>query len=72
MRNTTETAPAVKTQNVKESLTIAFQNFNGVFIAKISNLQGKETFAYGESKSLAELNALRNYRTKYSHLNSVS
>lgn len=57
-----------KTPTAKQSLTIAFQDFNGVFLAKISNLQGKETFAYGESKCKAQLNAVRNYRTKYSTL----
>ena len=66
MRNTTTTP------TTKESLTIAFQDFNGVFIAKISNLKGKETFAYGENQTLAEANALRNYRTKYSLQNTAS
>lgn len=57
-----------KTTNpTPEKLTIAFQKFNGVFLAKISNLKGKETFAYGENKALAERNAIRNYNTKYSY-----
>lgn len=64
MRNTTQTAPAAKTEK-KESLTIAFQKFNGVFLAKISNNNGKETFAYGANKCRAQLRALRNYRIKY-------
>ncbi|MEC5156662.1 hypothetical protein [Chryseobacterium sp. MP_3.2] len=71
MQNVT-TAPAAKSKTAKESLTIAFQNFNGVFIAKISNLKGKETFAYGENKVSAEINALQNYRLKYSLQNSAS
>ena len=59
MSNTT------KTQKTNEALVVAFQSFNGVFLAKISNQKGKETFAYGETKAKAQLNALRNYRTKY-------
>ncbi len=55
-----------QTKKTKESLRITFQDFNGVFLAKISNLKGKETFAYGESKCKAQLHAVRNYRTKYS------
>jgi hypothetical protein len=65
MRNKTITAPAANTQNRKQSLTVAFQKFNGVFLAKISNNDGKETFAYGPNKSRAEHNALSNYRLKY-------
>lgn len=64
MRNTQTTAPAA-TEQKKESLTIAFQEFNGVFLAKISNNKGKETFAYGANKCRAQLRALRNYRIKY-------
>ncbi|UJF29903.1 hypothetical protein L0B70_00475 [Kaistella sp. 97-N-M2] len=63
MRNKTITAKPATAQ--KSKLTIAFQDFNGVFLAKISNLKGRETFAYGETKNLAQINALRNYRTKY-------
>ena len=63
MRKTTQTAQPATAQ--KSKLTIAFQDFNGVFLAKISNLKGKETFAYGETKGQAQINALRNYRTKY-------
>lgn len=65
MRNKTITAQPATAQKSKSNLTIAFQDFNGVFLAKISNLKGRETFAYGETKSLAQINALRNYRTKY-------
>ena len=64
MSNVTKTASATA-QKSKSNLTIAFQDFNGVFLAKISNLKGKETFAYGETKGQAQINALRNYRTKY-------
>lgn len=65
MRNKTITAPEATAQKSKTQLTIAFQDFNGVFLAKISNLKDRETFAYGETKGLAQINALRNYRTKY-------
>ena len=64
MQNVTQTAPAT-VQKSNSKLTIAFQDFNGVFLAKISNLKDRETFAYGETKSQAQINALRNYRTKY-------
>lgn len=62
MQNVTQTAS--QPQN-KEALTVAFQDFKGVFLAKISNLKDKETFAYGENKALAEQNALKNYNRKY-------
>lgn len=65
MRNPITTAPAAKTEQKKESLTIAFQEFNGVFLAKISNNKGKETFAYGRNKCRAQISAIRNYRIKY-------
>lgn len=52
-------------QPATDNLTVAFQSFNGVFLAKISNKKGKETFAYGETKAKAQLNALRNYNRKY-------
>lgn len=63
MRNSTQTAQ--KATAPKSKLTIAFQDFNGVFLAKISNLKDRETFAYGETKGQAQINALRNYKTKY-------
>lgn len=65
MRNSTQTASATAPRN-RESLTVAFQDFNGVFLAKISNLKGKETHAFGKTQSSAQINALRNYRLKYS------
>lgn len=61
MRNKTITASQPQT----ESVTIAFQDFNGVFLAKISNLKDKETFAYGETKESAQANAVKNYSIKY-------
>lgn len=64
MLNVTQTAPAA-TEQKKESLTIAFQQFNGVFLAKISDQKGQHTFAYGTRKCQAQLHALRNYRKKY-------
>lgn len=69
MRNQTQTAPEAKAQKSKTQLTIAFHDFNGVVLAKISNLKDRETFAYGETKGQAQINALRNYRTKYQILN---
>lgn len=65
MRNKTITAPVAKRQTAKESLTIAFQKFEGVFLAKISDQKGNETFAYGARKCQAQLHAIRNYRLKY-------
>ena len=62
MLNTTNTAP--QPQN-KETITVAFQDFNGVILAKISNLKDKETFAYGETKAKAQMNAIQNYSLKY-------
>ena len=59
------------TQPQPENLHIVFQDFNGVFLAKISNLTGKETFAYGENQKSAEKNALANYQRKY-HSNFLS
>lgn len=65
MQNKTETAPAAKNRNRKAVLTTSFQEFNGVFLAKISDNKGKETFAYGKRKCQAQLHALSNYRLKY-------
>ena len=65
MRNRTEPAqPATEPRN-RERLTVAFQNFNDVFLAKISNLKGKETYAFGATTAIAQQNAMRNYRLKY-------
>ena len=62
MLNTTTTAS--KPQNT-ETLKVAFQKFNGVILAKISNLKDKETFGYGENQDLAEEKARINYDRKY-------
>ena len=65
MLNTTQTAqPATEPRN-RERLTVAFQNFNDVFLAKISNLKGRETYAFGPTTAIAQQNAMRNYRLKY-------
>ena len=58
-----QTQPATQPQT--EIVTIAFQDFNGVYRAKISNLKDKETFAYGETKESAQANAVKNYSIKY-------
>ena len=65
MSNVTQTAQPATAQKSKSNLTIAFQDFNGVFLAKISNLKDKETFAYGETKAKAQMNAIQNYSLKY-------
>lgn len=62
------TAPEANTQNEGRTLKVTFQDFNGVFIAKISNSIDQETFAYGATKDLAKRNAVLNYRTKYATL----
>lgn len=62
MSNVTQTAS--QPQN-KETLTVAFLNFNGVILAKISNLKDKETFGYGENEDLAEKKARSNFQRKY-------
>ena len=64
MRNP-ETAPAATTKTNDKSLFIVFQDFNGVFLAKISNSKDRETYAYGETKDLAQKNAIANYNLKY-------
>ena len=59
-----QTTTASQPQNM-ETLKVAFQKFNGVILAKISNLKDKETFAYGETQVLAEEKARINYQRKY-------
>ena len=54
---------------VNEAVVVAFQKFNGVFLAKISNLSGKETYAFGKTKGKAQVNAMLNYQTKYANAN---
>ncbi|MFC7345972.1 hypothetical protein ACFQO9_04475 [Chryseobacterium zhengzhouense] len=65
MRNLTQTAQeATVTQN-NEELVIVFQNFNGVFIATISNKEDRKTYAYGRSQDQAQQNAINRYNRKY-------
>ncbi|KFC19377.1 hypothetical protein [Chryseobacterium sp. FH1] len=61
MLNQTKQKPVTK----KDSLVVAFQDFNGVYLAKISNAKDKETHAFGATKCLAEQNAISNYNLKY-------
>ena len=66
MLNSTQTAqPATEPKRNRERLTVAFQNFNDVFLAKISNLKGKETYAFGATTAIAQQNAMKNYQLKY-------
>lgn len=65
MSNKPTTAPAAKNRNRKATLTISFQKFGEVFLAKISDKFGNVTFAYGTRKCQAQLHAIRNYRKKY-------
>ena len=65
MRNPITTAPAAKNRNRKAILTISFQKFGEVFLAKISDRNGRATFAYGTRKCQAQLHAVKNYRLKY-------
>ena len=52
--------------NTYEAPVIAFQKFNGVYLAKISDSKGRSTHAYGKTKKRAEANALSNFQLKYS------
>lgn len=70
MLNKLSTAPAATETRNRESLTVAFQKFNGVFLAKISNRTDRETHAFGPTTAKAQLNAYRNYKTKYNQLKS--
>ncbi|MBO6184198.1 MAG: hypothetical protein J6O88_05810 [Chryseobacterium sp.] len=65
MRNLTQSAPEATVKENNEELVIVFQNFNGVYLAKISNKSDRETYAYGSTKSLAEENAVNTYNRKY-------
>lgn len=49
----------------KETLTVTFHKFNDVILAKISNLEDKETFGYGQNQTLAEEKARKNFKRKY-------
>lgn len=65
MRKTTQTAPEATVNENNEELVIVFQNFNGVFLAKISNNSDRKTYAYGRSEDLAQENAISRYNRKY-------
>ncbi|MCX8533098.1 hypothetical protein [Chryseobacterium luquanense] len=66
MRNqTTQTAQEATVKQNNEDLVIVFQNFNGVFLAKISNNTDRKTYAYGSSQDLAQENAINRYNRKY-------
>ena len=68
MSNKLSTAPAATEPCNRESLTVAFLDFNGVYMAKISNRSDRETYAFGPTTAKAQLNAYRNYKTKYNQL----
>ncbi|GEM_PF-2957219 len=52
-----------------EGLVVAFQDFNGVFIARITSKdRARQTHGYGATKALAEYHALTNFRLKYASL----
>lgn len=65
MLNPTTTAPVATVQQNNEELVIVFQNFNGVFLAKISNNSDQQTYAYGISEDVAQENAISRYNLKY-------
>ncbi len=74
MQNKTETqssktlnrkTKALKSVTQSEELCITYQKFNGVFLAVISNLNDRQTHAYGRTKLIAGRNALDNFRLKY-------
>ena len=52
-------------QENNKGLVVAFQKFNGVFLAKIKDSLDRSTHAYGKTKAKAEYNAITNYRRKY-------
>lgn len=63
-----KTNPAYRAAaKIHEDLVVAFQEFNGVYLARISNLKDKETHAFGATKKRAEENAMRNFQTKYAN-----
>jgi hypothetical protein len=65
MRHSQQTVYRTKVKENNEELVIDFQDFNGVFLAKISNSNDKNTHAYGSTVSIAQQNAIQNYQTKY-------
>ena len=49
-----------------ESLVVAFQDFNGVFLARISNKsKSQQTHGVGHTKASAQINAIKLYKEKY-------
>ncbi len=70
MRHSKEQASVATVTENNEELVVVFQNFNGVFLAKICNSKDnkKETYAYGQTESSAQENAVRNYNRKYKFL----
>ena len=62
MRNPIE----IPVQQSNEETVIAFQKFNGVYLAKIKDSEGRGTHAYGKTKKRAEINVLNNFSLKYS------
>ncbi|KFF26856.1 hypothetical protein [Chryseobacterium vrystaatense] len=67
MRHSKLTAPEATVLQNNEELVVVFQNFNGVFLAKITNSKDRETYAYGGTKDSAKENAISNYNTKYNN-----
>jgi len=57
--------PTNSVTKTKDTLVVAFQDFNGVYLAKISNTKDKQTHAFGATKGEAEKNAIENYNLKY-------
>lgn len=55
-----------KTPQSPEKLVVAFHQFHDVFLARVSNQDGRQTHAFGATQELARQNALKNYRLKYS------
>ncbi len=58
-------AKSLKKVTESEELCVAYQKFNGVYLAVISNLNDRQTHAYGRTKLVAGRNALDNFRLKY-------
>lgn len=58
--------PKTSVQQNNEATVIVFQKFNGSYLAKISDNNGKGTHAFGETKKIAETNVLANFQLKYS------
>lgn len=49
-----------------KALVVAFHDFNGVFLARITNKkQNQQTHGVGSTKALAQMNAIKHYKEKY-------